>query len=51
MLDYWIVSKKGFKWQIGWVQDIARKTGARKIVVDRTSMLKAVYDILREKIG
>ncbi len=51
MLDYWIVSKKGFDWQIGWVQDIARRLGARKIVVDRTSMLKAVYDILRENVG
>lgn len=51
MLDYWIVSKKGFDWQIGWVQDIAKRFGAKKIVVDRTSMLKAVYDILSEKIG
>ena len=51
MLDYWIVSKKGFDWQIGWVQDIAKRLGAKKIVVDRTSMLKAVYDVLREKIG
>lgn len=51
MLDYWIVSKKGFDWLIGWVLDIARRMGARKIVVDRTSMLKAVYDILRGRVG
>jgi len=51
MLDYWIVSKKGFDWQIGWMQDIAKRLGAKKIVVDRTSMLKAVHDILREKVG
>ena len=50
MLDYWIVSKKGFDWQIGWIQDIAKRMGAMKIVVDRTSMLKAVYDILMEKV-
>ena len=51
MLDYWIVSKKGFDWQIGWVQNIAKRVGARRIVVDRTSMLKAVYDVLRERVG